>query len=400
MTDVCLYFQVHQPFRLRRYTFFDIAVEDRYFDDAENKRILERVAERCYLPMNALIRELIEAHAGAFRVAYSLSGTVLDQLEAWSPEALASFQDLAATGHAEILCETSHHSLSSLTDLAEFEGQVLAHADRVERLFGRRPTTFRNTELVIDEKIAATIERLGFTALLGEGADHLLGWRNAHHVYRPEGCTSLDLLLRDYLRADDIAFRYSNKTWDQWPLTAEKFARWIHQYGEKDAFVGLFMDYETFGEHQWAETGIFDFMRALPEAVLAQPDMRFATPSEVIASFAPRAELDVPEFVSWADSERDLTAWLGNSMQSSALAALYALRDGVLASGDPAMLRDFRRLTTSDHFYYMCTKYFADGDVHKYFSPYESPYEAHIAFMNAVADLALRVGAHGERRAA
>ncbi|MDZ4774182.1 MAG: glycoside hydrolase family 57 protein [Planctomycetota bacterium] len=395
MTDVVFYFQVHQPFRLRRYTFFDIAVQDHYFDDGENERILKRVAERCYLPMNALILDLIEKHAGKFRVAYSLSGTVIDQMEAWAPEALASFQKLAATGHAEFLGETSHHSLSSLTDLSEFEGQIRSHADRIERLFGRRPTTFRNTELVIDEKIAKVAERLGFTALLGEGADHLLGWRNAHHVYRPEGCESLSLLLRDYLRADDIAFRYSNKTWDQWPLTPEKFARWIHEAGPKDAFIGLFMDYETFGEHQWKETGIFDFFAGVPDAVLANPRFRFRTPSDVVKEHPAVGKLAIPRPVSWADAERDVSAWLGNPMQRAANDALYAIRPAVMElaeKGEPRLLDHWRRLSTSDHLYYMCTKHFSDGEVHKYFSPYQSPHDAFIAFMNVLDDLARRAG--------
>jgi alpha-amylase len=394
MTDVVLYFQVHQPFRLRRYTFFDIAVEDRYFDDDENKRILQRVAERCYLPMNALILDLIEKHAGKFRVSYSLSGTVLDQMEAWAPEALASFQALSASGHAEFLGETSHHSLSSLTDLAEFEGQVAAHADRIERLFGRRPTTFRNTELVIDEKIAKTVEKLGFNAMLGEGADHLLGWRSAHYVYRAEGTTNLDLLLRDYPRADDIAFRYSNKTWDQWPLTPEKFARWIHEAGVKDAFIGLFMDYETFGEHQWKETGIFDFFAGMVPAVLSNERFRFRTPADVANEHESVGKLAIPRPVSWADAERDVSAWLGNPMQRAANEALYAIRPDVVelaATGDARLLDHWRRLSTSDHLYYMCTKHFSDGEVHKYFSPYASPHDAFIAFMNVLDDLSRRV---------
>lgn len=394
MTDVVFYFQVHQPYRLRRYTFFDIAVEDRYFDDAENRRILQRVAERCYVPMNRLILQLINGLEGRFRVAYSISGTALDQMEAWAPEALKSFQDLAKSGCAEFLGETSHHSLSSLTDLSEFEGQVAAHADRIERLFGRRPTTFRNTELVIDPRIAASVEKLGFTALLGEGADHLLGWRNAHHVYGVETCSTIKLLLRDYVRADDIAFRYSNKTWDQWPLTAEKFARWIHQAAPEDAFVGLFMDYETFGEHQWEETGIFDFFAGVPAAILADERFRFRTPSEVAAEHPAVARLAIPRPVSWADAERDVSAWLGNPMQRAANEALYAIHPQVVAlaeGGDTRLLDHWRRLSTSDHLYYMCTKHFSDGEVHKYFSPYASPHDAFIAFMNVLDDLARRV---------
>ncbi len=394
MTDVVFYFQVHQPFRLRRYTFFDIAVEDRYFDDEENRRILQRVAQRCYLPMNKLMLELIERHKGKFRVAYSISGTALDQMEAWAPEALASFQKLAATGCVEFLAETSHHSLSSLTEVAEFEDQVRSHADRIETLFGKRPTTFRNTELVIDTRIAQSIEKLGFTVMLGEGADHLLGWRSAHHVYRPEGTQKLKLLLRDYARADDIAFRYSNKTWDQWPLTAEKFAKWIHAADPKDAFIGLFMDYETFGEHQWEETGIFRFFEAVPAAILADPRFQFRTPAETAAAHDAIARLVLPRPVSWADAERDVSAWLGNPMQRSANDALYAIRPDVIAlneAGKKLLLDRWRRLSTSDHLYYMCTKHFSDGEVHKYFSPYASPHDAFIAFMNVLDDLGRRV---------
>ena len=397
MTDVVFYFQVHQPFRLRRYTFFDIAVDDRYFDDEENARILRRVAERCYLPMNALVLDLIEKSDGEFRASYSVSGTALDQMEMWAPEALESFQALARTGCVEFLCETSHHSLSSLFDLEEFEAQSRCQADRVEALFGKRPVTFRNTELVIDTRIAQTVEKMGFKVLLGEGAQHLLGWRSAHHVYRPEGCEKLKLLLRDYLRSDDIAFRFSNKAWEEWPLKAERFAQWIHAAEADDAFIGLFMDYETFGEHQWEETGIFAFMEALPDAILADERIRFRTPSEVAAERDPVARLEIPRPVSWADAERDVSAWLGNPMQRSANEALYALAPAVRALGETgrkgraSLQQQWRRLSTSDHLYYMCTKWFSDGDVHKYFSPYASPHDAFIAFMNVLDDLARRL---------
>jgi alpha-amylase len=394
MTDVVFYFQVHQPFRLRRYTFFDIAVEDRYFDDEENRRIVKRVAERCYLPMNALLLDLIERHDGMFRASFSISGTALDQMEQWAPEALASFQSLAKTGCVEFLAETSHHSLSSLADIEEFEAQVRTHSDRVERLFGAHPLTFRNTELVIDTRIAQSVEKLGFKAMLGEGADHLLGWRSPHFVYRPEGCEKLKLLLRDYLRSDDIAFRFSNKTWDQWPLTAQKFARWVHQASEHDAYVGLFMDFETFGEHQWAETGIFRFFEDVPAAILANERFRFRTPAEVAAERDPIARLAIPRPVSWADAERDVSAWLGNPMQRAANEALYALGPAVRAlagENGHALYDRWRRLSTSDHLYYMCTKHFSDGEVHKYFSPYASPHDAFIALMNVLDDLGRRV---------
>jgi alpha-amylase len=390
--DVVFYFQVHQPWRLRRYSFFDIGRSSHYFDDAENARILARVAEKCYLPMNRVIERLAERHGGAFRCAYSVSGTALAQMEAWSPETLASFRRLAATGCVEFLGETSHHSLSFLGDEEEFRAQLRAQAARVEQLFGRRPAAFRNTELVVSNRVARLAEEEGFAAILGEGADHLLGWRSPHRVYRPEGCERIKILLRSYKLADDIAFRFSNRGWSEWPLTAGKFASWVAGLPAEDEVIGLFMDYETFGEHQWAETGIFDFMRRLPGAILDHADGAFVTPSDGIDRHPARGTVEFPEWVSWADTERDLTAWLGNRMQRAAQDRLLALRDPVLSTGDPELRETWRRLSTSDHLYYMCTKYFADGDVHKYFSPYESPYEAHINFMNVLADLGQRAG--------
>jgi alpha-amylase len=390
MTNVVFYFQVHQPFRLRRYTFFDIGVHHDYFDDAENQRILRRVAEKCYLPMNALLLEQALAHQGRFRFAFSISGTALDQMEMWAPDVLDSFVALARTGYVEFLTETSHHSLAFLKDPAEFDRQVLQHAVRIERLFGQPPATFRNTELIVSNEIARRAEQLGFRGILGEGADHLLGWRSPHRVYRPEGTDSIKLLLRSYRLSDDIAFRFSNRAWAEWPLPAERFARWVHTLPEEEDYVGLFMDYETFGEHQWSDTGIFDFMRHLPGALLAEPHVRFLTPAEALDEADPVGRLDIPYLVSWADTERDLTAWLGNPMQYAALDALYTVGERVMATGDESLVATWRRLTTSDHLYYMCTKWFADGDVHKYFSPYDSPHDAFIAFMNVLDDLRRR----------
>ncbi len=393
MRDVVFYFQVHQPFRLRRYSFFDIGAHERYFDDAENARILRRVAEKCYLPMNALVLELVRRHAGRFRCAYSISGCALRQFEQWSPETLASFQALAATGCVEFLCETSMHSLSALFDPEEFQSQVAEQAARVERLFGAKPTSFRNTELVIDERVAALVEQLGFDVLLGEGADALLAGRSTHAVWRPEGCRRLKLLLRDYELSDDIAFRFSNRSWDEWPLPAERFARWVHELAPGEDVVGLFMDYETFGEHQWADTGIFRFMERLPEELLASPDLRFATPREAAAEREVAGRLAIPRPVSWADAERDLSAWLGNPMQRAANEALWSLAPDIrrMAASEPELHRRWQQLTTSDHLYYMCTKWFSDGDVHKYFSPYPTPHDAFITFMNVIDDLARRI---------
>lgn len=396
MTSVVFYFQVHQPYRLRRYTFFDIGAHDQYFDDAENARIVRRVAEKCYLPMNALLLEQIQRHAGRFRCAFSVSGTAISQMEEYAPEALESFVRLARTGAVEFLGETSHHSLACLGDVDEFDAQVANQAAKVERVFGAKPRTFRNTELVVSNDIAARAERLGFTAILGEGADHLLGWRSPHRVYRPEGCESLKILLRSYKLSDDIAFRFSNRGWAEWPLTADRFARWVDDLPGDDSIVGLFMDYETFGEHQWQETGIFKFMEHLPGAMLARGRVRFETPKQVAATQDSVARLDVPYPVSWADAERDLTAWLGNQMQRAAHAALYSVLPDVRRAadaGDGVHLERWRKLSTSDHVYYMCTKFFSDGDVHKYFSPYASPHDAFITFMNVLDDLARRARA-------
>jgi alpha-amylase len=394
MTSVVFYFQVHQPFRLRRYTFFDIGRSHEYFDDAENERILRRVAEKCYLPMNTLIRRVIDESNGAFRCAYSISGTALDQMERWAPDVLESFVDLARTGSVEMLAETSHHSLSFNGDPDEFRAQVTAHTARIERVFGQRPVTFRNTELVVNNWVARQAEEMGFDLVLGEGADHLLGWRSPHLIYRPEQCERIKIFLRSYRLSDDIAFRFSNRAWTEWPLPAERFARWVHELQERDEVVGLFMDYETFGEHQWADTGIFDFMSHLPKAVLADGRTRFRTPSEIAEEHDPAARLDIPHPVSWADTERDLTAWLGNRMQWAAQEALYEIGKRVRRSGDEALIEDWRRLTTSDHLYYMCTKWFAHGDVHKYFSPYGSPHDAFIAFMNVLEDVNRRAAEH------
>ncbi len=394
MTSVVFYFQVHQPYRLQRYSYFDIGGERDYFNGPENRRILERVAERCYVPMNALLAEAIERTGGRFRCAFSLSGTVISQLEEWAPEALDSFVALSRTGCVEFLCETAFHSLAALGDREEFRAQVRAQRERVEALFGARPVTFRDTELIFDDDIAKEVEDLGFDVLLGEGADHLLAGRSPRRVYRPRGRSRLRLLLRDYSFSDDIAFRFSNKTWDQYPLMADRFAGWLHKAAPEDALVGLFMDYETFGEHQGTATGIFEFMRALPGYVLADERFDFATPSEAARAEEPVDEIAAPEPVSWADAERDLSAWLRNPMQRSAHEALYDLLPDVREAarrGHPELLAIWRRLSTSDHVYYMSTKFFSDGDVHEYFTPYESPYDSYVVFMNVLDDLTTRV---------
>ncbi len=394
MASVCFYFQVHQPYRLRHYTIFD--ADEHYFDEDKNREICRKVARKCYLPANRLMLELIERHEGRFKVSYSITGVVLEQLRDYAPEVLESFQQLARTGCVEFLGETYYHSLSALYCPEEFAEQVRAHGDITRKLFGQTPRVFRNTELIYSNEIAALVEKIGgFDAILAEGADHVLGYRSPNYVYRPPNDSPLKLLLKNYRLSDDIAFRFSNRDWAEWPLSADKFAQWVSAVNGDGYTVNLFIDYETFGEHQWEDTGIFEFLRHLPGEVLTHPDNDFRTPSEVAAAYEPVGTIDVPHLVSWADTERDLSAWLGNPMQHNAIHDLYQLKGMVKATGDPEILAQWRRLQTSDHFYYMCTKYFADGDVHKYFNPYETPYDSYINFMNVLDNLKTRCQAAG-----
>ena len=386
MPSVCFYFQVHQPVRLRHYTVFD--KNDKYFDDNKNGSICRKVANKCYLPANRLLLNLIRRFDGRFRIAYSVTGLLLEQLERYSPEVLSTFDALAETGCVEFLAETYYHSLSFLYSRNEFAEQINKHVEAVNYFFGQRPRIFRNTELIYNNDLAGLIESMGcFDAIITEGADHILGYRSPNFVYQPKGCNHLKLLLKNYSLSDDIAFRFSNHDWAQWPLTAEKFARWVSNVNGNGNVVNLFMDYETFGEHQWEDTGIFDFMRHLPDEVLRHPDNNFKTPSEVIQSYGSADEVDVPHIISWADTERDLSAWLGNAMQSNAIHELYRIEKKIKNTKDEKIIGDWRKLQTSDHFYYMCTKYFADGDVHKYFNPYDSPYDSYINFMNVLDHL-------------
>ncbi len=386
MPSVCFYFQVHQPLRLRHYTAFDST--DQYFDDYKNASICRKVANKCYLPANRLLLEMIRKFEGRFKVAYSLTGVLLEQLQHYSPEVISTFDALTATGCVEYLAETYYHSLSFLYSRDEFIEQVNEHIETIEHLFGQRPKVFRNTELIYNNDLAELVESMGcFDAIITEGADHILGSRSPDFIYRPKGCDKLKLLLKNYSLSDDIAFRFSNRSWPEWPLTAEKFARWVNKVNGNGNVVNLFMDYETFGEHQWIDTGIFDFVRHLPEEILRHPDNDFKTPSEVVQSFKPVDTVDVPNIISWADTERDLSAWLGNPMQSNAIHELYRLEGRIKQTGDEKMITDWRKLQSSDHFYYMCTKHFADGDVHKYFNPYDSPYESYINFMNVLGNL-------------
>jgi len=399
MPSVCFYFQVHQPLRLRHYTVFD--QNDYYFDDYKNASICRKVANKCYLPANRLILDLINRFDGRFKVAYSITGVLLEQLLTFSPEVMSTFDALAETGCVEFLAETYYHSLSFLYSRNEFVEQVNKHTETIDNYFGQKPRIFRNTELIYNNELATLIESTGnFDAIITEGADHILGYRSPNFVYKPKDCTHLKLLLKNYSLSDDIAFRFSNRDWTQWPLTADKFAQWISDVNGNGNVVNLFMDYETFGEHQWEDTGIFDFMRHLPETVLRHPDNNFKTPSEVVQSYQPVGIVDVPHVISWADIERDLSAWVGNAMQSNAIHELYRLEKKIKQTGNEKIISDWRKLQVSDHFYYMCTKYFADGDVHKYFNPYNSPYDSYINFMNILGNLHSRCSKTSEKQAA
>lgn len=398
MVSICFYFQVHQPFRVKDYRVFDIGNDSNYFNDnsdrsINNRKILNKVAGKCYLPTNAIMLELLNKHP-EFKISFSFSGVFLDQLEEFSPETLESFQKLIATGRAEVLEETYHHSLSFLYSPDEFRKQVTMHREKIQQLFGVTPTIFRNTELIYNNALACEVAKMGYKGILAEGADHVLGWRSPNFLYKPQGTENIKILLKNYRLSDDIAFRFSSKDWADFPLTAQKFAKWANQVNGNGHIVNLFMDYETFGEHQWEDTGIFNFLRHLPEEIYKYPDNDFVTPSEAIERYDAVSELDVHNFMSWADVERDLSAWLSNPMQHDAIQSIYKLEQEVLATNDNKIIEDWRRLQTSDHFYYMCTKWFNDGDVHKYFNPYNTPYEAFIAYMNALQDLKLRICNH------
>lgn len=393
MRTVCLYFQVHQPFRFRTYRFFDIGNDHYYYDDYSNESILRKVAEKSYLPANKVLLDLIREQKGKFKVAFSISGIALEQFRLYAPDVLESFRALADTGQVEFLAETYAHSLASMKDNDEFVQQVQDHKAMIREHFGQEPRVFRNTELVYSDEIGAAVYKMGFKAMLTEGAKHVLGWKSPNYLYCNAIEPRLKVLLKNFKLSDDIAFRFSNKGWSDYPLTADKFAGWLKGLPAQEETVNLFMDYETFGEHQWAETGIFDFLKALPDAVIKKAKYTFSTPSEIAQNLQVVSAVHVPNAISWADEERDLSAWLGNEMQKEAFNKLYALKEKVYQSNNKELLVDFKYLQVSDHFYYMSTKFFSDGEVHSYFNPYNTPYEAFINYMNVLSDFKIRVDA-------
>lgn len=392
MPAICLYLHSHQPLRLKKFSVFDIGTAKPYFDDEKNLAILKRVVEKSYLPTNRMLLKLIRQTRGKFMVSMSISGVLLEQLEKYFPEVLKSVNDLVATGCCELVSETYYHSLASIYSKEEFVRQVTMQNEIMLRLFNYKPTFLRNTELVYNNEIARLVKDMGFAGILAEGWDEILEWRSPNYPYKAKG-SDLLLLVRNYRLSDDIGFRFTNRDWKEWPLTAEKYVDWVNLQNIKNSepILNLFMDYETFGEHHWEDSGIFNFLEAFCWQSLKNPRNSFTTPSKIAKDFAPAGVLDFWRLVSWADTERDLSAWTGNQMQQAALEKTYALEQEISDSRDPKLIDDWRKLQTSDHFYYMCTKWFADGDVHKYFNPYESPYESFIAFMNIYNDLAIRV---------
>lgn len=391
---IVLYMHVHQPWRVRDYSIFDTANNHNYFDSSQqslsNKFIMQKVAEKSYRPMNALLEKLLNTHPD-FRASLSITGTFIEQAEKWTPDVITSFQRLVATGRVEIVAETYHHSLAFFYSKNEFQRQVDIHKQKIKQLFGVVPKVFRNTELAYNDELAKWADNAGYKGILAEGWDPILGWRSPNYMYQPSGTKNIRLLLKNYKLSDDLAFRFSNRAWQQWPLTADTYNEWTDQALQDGSIVNLFMDYETFGEHQWADTGIFNFFEEFVAKWLSRDNATFYTASEAIDIFEPVDEVSMPHTVTWADTERDLTAWLGNSMQHEAMRYLYEMEEAVIHSGNLQLISDWRKLQTSDHAYYMCTKWFTDGDVHAYFSPYESPYNAFLYYMNVLRDMRYRL---------
>jgi alpha-amylase len=388
---ICFYFQVHQPFRLKRYRFFDLGHDHYYYDDYSNEAIMRKVADKCYLPANKIMLDLILKHKGKFKVAYSLSGLAINQFRLYAPEVLDSFRSLAATGMVEFLAETSSHSLASLKSRSEFERQVTIHKDMLKEFLGIEATAFRNTELIYSDEIGSWIADMGFKAVLTEGAKHILGWKSPNFLYCNSINPRLKVLLRNFVLSDDIAFRFSNRDWIEWPLTADKYANWVNKLAPNSEVLNIFLDYETFGEHNWKESGIFDFLSHMPSAILKKTPFKFMTPTEVADSLQPVSAINIHTPISWADEERDITAWHGNDLQVAALDKLYSLARKVNKCEDQQIKKDWAYLQSSDHFYYMATKFFSDGAVHAYFNPYETPYDAFMNYMNVLSDFEIRL---------
>ncbi|ULB33156.1 MULTISPECIES: glycoside hydrolase family 57 protein [Proteiniphilum] len=390
MKTICFYFQVHQPFRLKRYRFFNIGRDHYYFDDYANEDILQQIAARSFIPANRMLLDLVNQYKGKFKIAFSISGVALEQLEVYAPEVIDGFRELSKTGNVEFLTETYAHSLASLFDPEEFRLQVKNHSERIELLFDQKPTVIRNTELIYSDEIAEMVYKMGYHKMITEGAKHIIGWKSPNYVYHSASQPKLKLLLKNSRFSDDIAYRFSNYSWNEYPLTAEKFISWIASTPAEEKVINLFMNYETLGNLQPSHTGIFEFMKALPRFAFER-GIGFATPSEAIDNNKSIGAIDVPNPISWADEERDLSSWTGNKLQRSALESLYKIGERVRLCTDRRLKQDWVYLQTSDHFYYMSTKHHGSGESH--FSPYMSPYDAFNNYMNVLSDFIGRVKA-------
>jgi alpha-amylase len=396
---IVLYLHIHQPERIREYSVFDTANEHDYFAERtydtnrNNERIMRKVADKSYRPMITLLGKLFDKYPD-FKLSLSITGTFIEQAQRWTPDVIEGLKQLVNTGRIEIVAETYYHSLAFFYSRKEFERQVDAHRAKIKELFGVDMNVFRNTELAYNDELAMWADQKGFKGILAEGWDPILEGRSPNQIYRPKGTQNISLLLKNYRLSDDIAFRFSDKDWSQWPLDANKYNEWTNESIDNQPILNLFMDFETFGEHQWEDTGIFTFFENFVGKWLSNPNNTFYTVSSAIDSFKPSEEISMPHTVTWADTERDLTAWLGNSMQQEALSYIYNLEDDIIRSGDSSLIADWSKLQTSDHVYYMCTKWFNDGDVHAYFSPYDSPYDAFLYFINVVRDIRWRLHEH------
>ncbi len=395
MRAICLYLHMHQPIRYREYSIFNVGNDSNYYNDhydgrQSNERIFKKVTEKSYRPMLNLLSKKMQEHPD-FKISLSITGTWLEQAEKWTPELIEQIRQMVERGQAEIIGETYYHSLAFFYNRDEFEQQVDLHASKIKSLFGVTPQAFRNTELAYNDELAQWAESKGYQVILAEGWDKILDWRSPNHVYRPVGCQNLKLLLKNYRLSDDIAFRFSDRKWKAWPLTVAKYQNWLDMDCLRGNLINLFMDFETFGEHQWHDTGIFKFMEHFIDSWLSEYENKFLTVSEAANLSAPADEISMPETVTWADTERDLSAWASNAMQGSATNDLYNLHDAIINTNNPELIADWRHLTTSDHVYSMCTKYWHDGDVHAYFSAYASPYESFMYYMNVLRDIEYRL---------
>ena len=395
MPSVCIYFEVHQPMRLNRFSVFNIGKHNEpfstYFNQRQNQEIFEKVTRKCYLPTNRLLLDLIRQFDGKFRISFSLTGTFVKYCEQFMPEVLDSFKELYRTGAVDFIEETYYHSLSSLFDeLDEFEEQVKMHRQMIKRHFGCEPKIFRNTEAIYDNRIAKKVAEMGYKGIITEGSENILGWRSPNFLYRPVNA-DIKVLLRNYKLSDDVGFRFSARNWVGFPLTADKYSHWMsHCEGD---LVNLFLDYETFGEHHWTETGIFDFLKHFPGEALRHSNLDFVTVSEAVEKFEPVGTIDVPWAISWADEDRNVSTWLGNDMQIACFNEIKDIGRRLKKHENKELLNVWRLLQTSDHLYYVSTKGFEDGNVHAYFSPYDIPYEGFINYMNILQDLKQKVEA-------